>query len=584
MDTVTAAFDGVSVAFSCLLFLFVPGFALSLVIFPRRTDLSYIDRLVYSVMLSISTSIAALVFVDMVPGFGLAWENVALVVLVFSALLLMVWVVELWYRERVHRRTEPQDQKDPHAIERFNSRALNAAHDLFRQDTRTTVIYHESVRSGSYHIDHAYLLDVGEEIAIQQVSENKLNLKDSFILEPPYPLTRYFELTIREYTGDGLSQVDDLQIYPVLVAQDPPGDVPAPLRDSLHITERIYQKTTSAEVQWIYSHDFHIFAIIHEEDTPDHMVYRILEKLDEIVTSTKSGITVAPAEDDLQVMRYAFDTVMKKPGGTPSQMVELPGLSETRPGPRPTAIPKRPVILSDARPSVIPPREEDRAGSGPREAPEQPPLPAVVEPPAEVPPHPVFPKRALAREFSKPLRVQPRDHPKEPSRRTEIPPHVPPAEVPEPPGIPPGGDRDEIPPGAEFPTEVLPADLPEPPVFRPAAGPAGIAIGKAAEVPPHPVARAARDEPARIPVRQDVRPRFPSKKPLTSPENKLVVDSIKKLQKDILRDLDMFGLTPDTFKKSGKNIENIPIPKKADVKKKLSDAEKEILDLEWLYE
>jgi hypothetical protein len=62
----------------------------------------------------------------------------------------------------------------------------------------------------------------------------------------------------------------------------------------------------------------------------------------------------------------------------------------------------------------------------------------------------------------------------------------------------------------------------------------------------------------------------------------------RKLQKEILQDLDMFGLTPDSFAKSKKYIKNIEIPKKSDLPKKLAEIEedKDIdwLDLEWLYE
>jgi hypothetical protein len=91
-------------------------------------------------------------------------------------------------------------------------------------------------------------------------------------------------------------------------------------------------------------------------------------------------------------------------------------------------------------------------------------------------------------------------------------------------------------------------------------------------------------EPETIPTRQELPPRILSKKAMTPVENKLEVASIRKLQKNILRDLNMFDLNPDSFKRSQKNIENIRIPKKADVNKKLSEAEEEMLDLNWLYE
>ena len=91
-------------------------------------------------------------------------------------------------------------------------------------------------------------------------------------------------------------------------------------------------------------------------------------------------------------------------------------------------------------------------------------------------------------------------------------------------------------------------------------------------------------EPGKIPIHPEVHNQVRSKNILEHPENKLVVDSIRKLQKDILRDLDMFNLRTESFKGSRKNIENIRIPKKADVNKKLAEAKEEMKDLDWLYE
>jgi hypothetical protein len=91
-------------------------------------------------------------------------------------------------------------------------------------------------------------------------------------------------------------------------------------------------------------------------------------------------------------------------------------------------------------------------------------------------------------------------------------------------------------------------------------------------------------EPKTIPMRPEVQPRILAKKNMTSVENKIEVASIRKLQKNILRDLNMFDLNPDSFKRSQKIIDKIQIPKKADVNKKLSEAEEEMLDLNWLYE
>ena len=94
-------------------------------------------------------------------------------------------------------------------------------------------------------VSHSYLLDVAEEIDIQQVVENRVKGTESFILESPYPKTRYFELILLEHDEGPSSLVDDLQIYTVHVTTKPDTKYPvtALQRDSLLITERIYTKT-----------------------------------------------------------------------------------------------------------------------------------------------------------------------------------------------------------------------------------------------------------------------------------------------------------------------------------------------------
>jgi hypothetical protein len=56
------------------------------------------------------------------------------------------------------------------------------------------------------------------------------------------------------------------------------------------------------------------------------------------------------------------------------------------------------------------------------------------------------------------------------------------------------------------------------------------------------------------------------------------------LQKEILRHLNIFGITPDSFGGSKKGIEKIKIPEKSDVDKKLKEEEEEVRDLTWLFE
>jgi uncharacterized membrane protein len=147
MDTITVILGGLRVILGLLL-VFIPGFALSLVIFPRLTDLSIFDRLVYSAVLSIVSAIALVLFMDLVPGLEPTLENLTLVAGVFSAGVLMFWLCERWYlNRRLKKHPEPQISEDSLNHQRYYSREINAAKDQFRQDTRTVVVYHESERS-----------------------------------------------------------------------------------------------------------------------------------------------------------------------------------------------------------------------------------------------------------------------------------------------------------------------------------------------------------------------------------------------------------------------------------------------------
>ncbi len=223
MDTVVVILGVLRIILGFLLLVVIPGFALSLVLFPRLTDLSMLDRLVYAAVLGITSAIAFIVFMDLMPGLEFTLENLIFIAGVFSAGALMVWLCERWYlNRRLITHPEPQISEYSPDHQRYYSREINAAKDQFRQDTRTVVVYHESERlSGMNFVSHSYLLDVAEEIDIQQVVENRVKGTESFILESPYPKTRYFELILLEHDEGPSSLVDDLQIYPVHVTTKP---------------------------------------------------------------------------------------------------------------------------------------------------------------------------------------------------------------------------------------------------------------------------------------------------------------------------------------------------------------------------
>lgn len=181
----------------------------------------------------------------------------------------------------------------------------------------TEVIYHEYQKAGKNYFDHSYLIDVGTEIEIQQVMEYKWKVFDSVVLKPPHPKTRYFELYIKEYRDSDSSLIDDLHVYPVNAFRSPDIRILGLRikRGDWHITERIYKKANTTEIQWIYTDDFHLFAITHAQDRMEMMVEQIIAKIDEIATSIKTGYRIYSHMENQRMRREMFDAAMESQSG-----------------------------------------------------------------------------------------------------------------------------------------------------------------------------------------------------------------------------------------------------------------------------
>jgi hypothetical protein len=352
MDIVTIIIEGSRVGFGFLNLLFVPGFVLSLVLFPRLTDLGVIQRLAYSTVLSIGSVIALVLFMDVVLGVDTTPRNISFGLGVFSASLLLIWICEIWYLStnlpaRLHRRFSAGYR----AFQRYFSRSINSRRDRFTQTVMTGVVWHENVKSGRNHVDHSYLIDIGKEIEIQRVDENQWKIAGGPLIPPPHPKTRYFELAIREYKEDGVSLIDDLQVYPVVVTKKPEVTLTGRRikRTIPTIVKRIYEKTQTAEIQWIYSHDFHLFAILFSHDTIGQMVDRVLIKLDEIAISIRSGSRVSSHVEETQMLRDEFDIVLERPRRVPARMTTAAKYQQMRVSTPPTESDRRQILAEITR-------------------------------------------------------------------------------------------------------------------------------------------------------------------------------------------------------------------------------------------
>jgi len=181
----------------------------------------------------------------------------------------------------------------------------------------TEIIYHEYQHTDRNHTDHSYLIDVGEEIEIQQIMEYRWKVFDSVILKPPHPQTRDFERIIKEYRANGTSTIDDLHVYPVIARKKP--DIRFFRFRIRHgdwqIVERIYKKEKTTEIQWIYTDDFHLFAITHAHENPEELVAQIVEKIHEIAGSIRTGYRIYSHMENQRMRRDAFDAEMDGQAG-----------------------------------------------------------------------------------------------------------------------------------------------------------------------------------------------------------------------------------------------------------------------------
>lgn len=325
-----------------ILIFFIPGYAFTWVIYTRKDDLSFIVRIALSCVLSIAIVMLSGLVLDFILGVETTGLNIAVMLVVLTLFFILLYAIRVILN--IHGHIIPEWITAGYlALQRRFSRFINSWRDRFTGMATTAVVWHETVLSGRFHADHFYLIDIGKEIDIQRIDENKLKISENCLVPPPHPRTQYFELVIRVFMEDGTSLVDDVEVYPVHVTRKPDRTFMGIRihRSSLKITGRIYEKTDTTEIQWIYSHDFHLYSILYSQDNLAQMVDRILVKLDEIATSIQKGSPIPSHVELTQNLKEEFKIIPE----TPRRIPELPKAPVTYQRPRIIEIP----VESDRR-------------------------------------------------------------------------------------------------------------------------------------------------------------------------------------------------------------------------------------------
>jgi uncharacterized membrane protein len=92
-DVITFLFGLSRAIFGFILILFIPGFLLSLVFFPRLSNITLIERFVYSVVMSIGSVITYVLFMDIVLGINTTPINIVIVLSGFCLVLTIIWII-----------------------------------------------------------------------------------------------------------------------------------------------------------------------------------------------------------------------------------------------------------------------------------------------------------------------------------------------------------------------------------------------------------------------------------------------------------------------------------------------------------
>lgn len=79
------------IIFGFLLVLFIPGFAISFLFYPKIADISRTSRIVLSCVISLGSTLCVLLFFDIFLGVNMKAVNITLILLVFSALVCIIW-------------------------------------------------------------------------------------------------------------------------------------------------------------------------------------------------------------------------------------------------------------------------------------------------------------------------------------------------------------------------------------------------------------------------------------------------------------------------------------------------------------
>jgi uncharacterized membrane protein len=95
----------VRVFLGMLLLLFIPGFAISLIFYPKVGDIPLVERFVLSGIVSIGSSVGVFLLMDVWLGVETTARNGTIFLIFITVLALIIWKIELIITKKITRRS-----------------------------------------------------------------------------------------------------------------------------------------------------------------------------------------------------------------------------------------------------------------------------------------------------------------------------------------------------------------------------------------------------------------------------------------------------------------------------------------------
>jgi hypothetical protein len=174
----------------------------------------------------------------------------------------------------------------------------------------TGIVEQKSLRYSWELVRHSYLVDIGNEIGIQQL---EISPPDKHhLLDPPYPVTRFFEIEIDQIQKNGRTVFSFRNICPVQIDQKPELHLLNRRigKGSRNITKRLHAQEGETETRWLYTSDFFLISVSsgdrHDLST---LLSLILGRLNVIALSILSGKRIRSEYENQMEYRNSIGTL-----------------------------------------------------------------------------------------------------------------------------------------------------------------------------------------------------------------------------------------------------------------------------------